>query len=164
MKPLHILLFVSLVFQTTIFSQSTGSVEGTVYDKESGETVIGANVVLMSDPSFGTVTDVFGKYKLDLEPGTHRIVCSFTGMRDTFEIEIIAGKSVPHDVTLVSTIILDDIEVHSSRVADVKDEDIKSMVKIPTALIDNRGDRDISTTLNTYIFFQPAFKKSWNTN
>lgn len=149
MKPLHILLFVSLVFQTTIFSQSTGSVEGTVYDKESGETVIGANVVLMSDPSFGTVTDVFGKYKLDLEPGTHRIVCSFTGMRDTFEIEIIAGKSVPHDFTLVSTIILDDVEVHSSRVADVKDEDIKSMVKIPTALIDNRGDRDISTTLNT---------------
>ena len=55
-------LFVLLSF-TSIFSQ--GTISGTVLDKESGETMISATV-LVEGTDAGEVTDFDGKYQIKL--------------------------------------------------------------------------------------------------
>ncbi len=57
-----------------------GTVRGTVTDP-SGQTVIGANIVLKDEPGIGTVTDLDGAYSLKIErTGTVTLVFSFIGL------------------------------------------------------------------------------------
>jgi hypothetical protein len=68
-------LFVLLSF-TSIFSQ--GIISGTVLDKESGETMISATV-LVEGTDAGEVTDFDGKYQIKIDAGTYDIVFSYVG-------------------------------------------------------------------------------------
>ena len=68
-------LFVLLSF-TSIFSQ--GTISGTVLDKESGETMISATV-LVEGTDAGEVTDFDGKYQIKIDAGTYDIVFSYVG-------------------------------------------------------------------------------------
>ena len=68
-------LFVLLSF-TSIFSQ--GTISGTVLDKESGETMISATV-LVEGTDAGEVTDFDGKYQIKIDTGTYNIVFSYVG-------------------------------------------------------------------------------------
>jgi len=54
-----------------------GLVTGKVVDKETGETLIGANVVYA--PGKGTITDPDGKFKLPLEQGSYQLQVSYVG-------------------------------------------------------------------------------------
>jgi len=68
------------------------TLRGKVTD-ESGETVIGANVVLKSDPSYGTTTDLDGSYTLRLpRSGPEVIIYSFIGL-ESKEISIDARSN-----------------------------------------------------------------------
>ncbi|MDG2418408.1 MAG: TonB-dependent receptor, partial [Saprospiraceae bacterium] len=68
-------LFVLLSF-TSIFSQ--GTISGTVLDKESGETMISATV-LVEGTDAGEVTDFDGKYQIKIDARTYDIVSSYVG-------------------------------------------------------------------------------------
>jgi hypothetical protein len=72
-----LLLLALLQACATLFAQ--GTVRGTITDNK-GETLVGATVVLKSEPGTGTVTDLDGKYSLAIksaEPQT--LVVSFVG-------------------------------------------------------------------------------------
>lgn len=71
------LLLLSASFASVLLAQ--GTVRGKVADK-SGETLIGAAVVLKADPSKGTTTDLDGRYSIALDtPGPHVLVVRFVG-------------------------------------------------------------------------------------
>ncbi len=63
----------------TIASFSQGSITGVINDAQTGEEIIGANVIIVdSDPMIGTITDFSGNFFLDNVPaGTHTIQVSF---------------------------------------------------------------------------------------
>lgn len=78
MKLLSILLLLFLSFQIL---SAQGALEGKVTDKETGEEMIGANVVVTLGDVFiaGIVTDWEGNYRLVLEPGTYDLEVSYQG-------------------------------------------------------------------------------------
>lgn len=115
------LVLASLIGQSAQAQNTTGSISGTVVDSESGETLIGVNVVLEGTLK-GTATDIDGKYTLKaVEPGTYTLVISyisFTTQRIT-GVEINAGESVQMDIILnPETEFLDEIVVTAEVVLD----------------------------------------------
>ena len=76
------LLIVGLIFtSSSIFAQS-GSLEGKITDKNTGETVPFANVVAERNGNqiAGVTTDFDGNYTIKpLDPGTYDLIVSFVG-------------------------------------------------------------------------------------
>lgn len=58
-----------------------GTISGTISDLSTGETLIGANVVI-DGTSTGTSTDFDGKYQFDAPAGTYTIYISYIGYQD----------------------------------------------------------------------------------
>jgi hypothetical protein len=76
MNRLIITLAFIVAFVGFGFSQN-GSITGNVIDKDRGETLIGATIIIEGTTT-GTTTDFDGNYTLKgLTPGTYSIVCSF---------------------------------------------------------------------------------------
>lgn len=82
MKPNHFISACFLFFVATFVSYGqTGTLKGTVTNGKTKETIIGASVILQSDPKIGTITDFNGNYELKLPVGKQSIIFSFTGMQ-----------------------------------------------------------------------------------
>ena len=70
----------------------TGTVKGVVVDT-NGETVIGASVVLKSDKTQGTITDLDGNFSLKLPSRESTLVISYVGMI-TQEVKATVGQTL----------------------------------------------------------------------
>jgi iron complex outermembrane receptor protein len=133
-----------------LYSQENGYFEGTVKDDETGETLIGANIVWKQDPSFGVATDVNGYFSLILKPGSYIFQLSYTGMvTDTVHIQIISGETVTRELSLKPYINqLQGIEVRAGRF-DQRIEDITvSMEIIKPDLIENKNTTAVQNILD----------------
>ena len=117
MKYRLIFIFVILAAIRLGYSQEKGVFEGIVKNKESGETLIGAHVVLKNDRSFGTVTNVNGEYSLPLKPGRYTFLISYTNMQnDTLSVSIKAGETVYKVIELLEYVaVFDEIEIKTEK-------------------------------------------------
>jgi outer membrane cobalamin receptor len=78
-----------------------GVLYGNVSDKLTQETLIGASVVMLQDKARGAATDLDGNYRFQLPVGTHKIICSFTGMKaDTVIVQVFEEKETRWNFTL----------------------------------------------------------------
>jgi len=101
------LLFFSLVilFEATaqVTTNSTkGSIYGTIVDAQTGETLVGVNVVIEGTMT-GRSTDIDGKYVINgIEPGVYTLVASYVSYskQRITNIEVKAGEQVKVDITL----------------------------------------------------------------
>lgn len=84
----------TLLFATQMQAQI--KVTGTVTD-ETKETVIGANVRVKDNPSIGTITDMNGKYTIEVPDAKATLVFSFIGYATK---EVTVGKNRVIDVVL----------------------------------------------------------------
>ncbi|HQG45699.1 MAG TPA: TonB-dependent receptor [bacterium] len=74
-------LICTLILPALLFGAETGKITGKVVDKETGEGLPGANV-LITGTSMGAITDVDGKYvMLNVPAGVYSIRASFVGFR-----------------------------------------------------------------------------------
>ncbi len=78
-KQFRIILLLFFI-SASVFAQDKITVKGTVKDKATGETLIGASVVVKGT-SLGTVTDYNGKYELKDIPRNAVLVYSYVGMK-----------------------------------------------------------------------------------
>lgn len=104
MKKLSLALFLVLFGVSFMVAQRT--VSGMITDKDS-EPLIGASV-LVKGTSVGTVTDIDGKYKIDVPAGSNTLVSSYTGFADQ---EITLGASNVVDITLQEGVLLGEVVV-----------------------------------------------------
>ncbi|MFT3680669.1 MAG: TonB-dependent receptor [Ferruginibacter sp.] len=75
------------------------TVNGTVRDKESGETLIGANVVFSGQAGLGAVTNAYGFYSLSAAEGSYQMIVSFSGYQpDTITVAL--DKNIEQPVAL----------------------------------------------------------------
>ena len=89
MKNQFLLSFFLLFFTLNLFAQ-TGDVRGFVYDKDSGEPLVGANVLLQGT-KMGLSTDIEGFYSLSRVPvGSYTMLVTFIGY-DTSRVAISVG-------------------------------------------------------------------------
>src|SRR3990172_12364266 len=97
-------MFLIIVLAVPAFSQTTGKIAGSVVDKETGETLPGANVIVVGT-SMGAATDMSGEfYILNIPPGTYTIEGQMMGcgpMRMT-DVRVYVNRTVPVDFKMTS--------------------------------------------------------------
>lgn len=82
-------------------------ISGTVTDKQSGEPLIGVNILLVGTSS-GTITDIDGSYQLNVPEGVDQIQFSYTG----YTVQTInLGSSNVVDLSLEAGTLLDEVVV-----------------------------------------------------
>jgi len=115
------LLGFALFLPFQLKAQSTGTITGTVVDAETGETIIGANVVIEGTTT-GASTDIDGKYTIrGIEEGTYTFVFSYISYQKqtVTGVEIVAGEVLTLDVALnTETEELGDVVVTADAILD----------------------------------------------
>lgn len=95
-------LIFALLLLSNLQAQDLGKIVGTVVDAESGETLIGVNVVIKGTLK-GTATDIDGKYTIrNVEAGTYDIEVSYL----SFATQTITGLVVGEGETKTLDVIL----------------------------------------------------------
>jgi TonB-dependent receptor len=110
MSTRHFFLLYFLIVSHVLTAQK-GTLRGSVSDRESGETLIGA-FVTVEGTTTGTVTDLDGNFSLDLPATTYTINVSYVSYAPTI-IENVIIKS--GDVTVLEQVLL------SQKGADLKE-------------------------------------------
>jgi hypothetical protein len=81
------LLFL-LLSSSGLWSQQKYTLSGTVYDSESGETIIGARIAFPSE-SKGVMSNAYGFYSISMPEGTYEITVTYAGyetIKQTLEL------------------------------------------------------------------------------
>lgn len=94
--------FVMVCFGLAIFAQQV-SVSGVVKDGQTGETLIGANIVY--GPTQGTVSNYNGEFSLKLSPGEYTINISYVGYITEVRTITVGSKSVILEIEMSSMTI-----------------------------------------------------------
>ena len=90
-----------------------GRISGTVTDAQTGETLIGVNLIVQGT-AFGAATDVDGRYVIDdLRPGQYNIRASYLGYETTLftGIRVRDGETTTLDVELNEAVLCTEDEV-----------------------------------------------------
>ncbi|MEP6647779.1 MAG: carboxypeptidase-like regulatory domain-containing protein, partial [Saprospiraceae bacterium] len=118
------------------YGQNNHTLNGYIKDKETGETLIGANVHLESDPANGTVTNTYGFYSITLPSGTYRFVFSYLGYQGVTK-EVALDSSRTLNIDLLSGVEMKEVIVSAKE--DEKDDNVQSTsmgrVSLPTEQI-----------------------------
>lgn len=81
-------------------AQESGTVAGTVYDAQSGETLPGASVQIPSE-EVGTATDAEGEFSFDVPPGEYELSASFVGYQEANQsITVESGETTQIEIRL----------------------------------------------------------------
>lgn len=104
MKKYQPLLSLILVLLATAAFAQQGLITGQVTDTETGETLPGVNVVIDGTTN-GTVTDLDGKYRLSLDPGSYDLRFSFISFKTELrtDLKVVAGKTTAINNVSLST-------------------------------------------------------------
>lgn len=130
-------------------SKDNITISGYLKDKESGESLIAANVFLY-DQSMGTITNEYGFYSFTMPKGVQRLYYSYLGYKmDIKEIRLTKDTTINVNlnpsVRLNEILILDNellkIEETSASVTDLTLEKINSMVSLA-------GESDVLSLVN----------------
>ena len=92
MKKIIILLLLTVSATYASFAQN-GRIRGIVYDKETGETLIGA-AVMVEGTSAATGTDIDGAYEVSVAPGTYTVKSTYISYQDQLiqNVEVKSGE------------------------------------------------------------------------
>ncbi|TKC06002.1 TonB-dependent receptor [Pedobacter frigoris] len=146
---LVLLLFIILFSQLSI-AQNKFTVNGTVTDSGTGETLIGASVKLTGKTSGGAVTNSYGFYSVSIPEGNYEASISFIGYK-TIKQSITVSKDIRLNLALVEDNQLTEVVISATK----RDENVSSpqmgLQKINVREINNvpvlLGERDVLKTL-----------------
>lgn len=116
MKTRNNLLIIILLLTSTIaYSQSTGKIVGKVIDANTGEPIVGANIII-EGTNYGAATDIEGEYVIVKVPsGNYNVIASYIGYAKTItkNVQVFADlttnlnfKLTPTAVTLGQEIVV----------------------------------------------------------
>ena len=152
MKILPILL---LFLSASMLAQNKYSLNGTVKDQSSGETLFGATVFLQNS-TIGTTTNEYGFYSLSLEEGKYTLVISYLGFDDVLkEIEIYQDQNLNIELSestdqlqeiILETNNFEDINLRKPQMS-VSKLNVSTIKQMPAVL-------ERLTLLNRYSYFQ----------
>ncbi|MCP5061238.1 MAG: TonB-dependent receptor [Ignavibacteriae bacterium] len=142
-KLKSILILVCIIFAySTMFAGSTGKIAGKVTDANTGEELLGANILILEgSASTGAAADINGEYIIiNLPPGTYKLRISMIGYKslEISDIRVFIDRTVRIDAKLQdATIETDVVMVVATREAVefdrtnsatyVSEEDIKNL-------------------------------------
>jgi outer membrane receptor for ferrienterochelin and colicin len=111
------ILLLIMVFQFNVFAGVTGKLTGTVIDAETGEPLIGVNI-LLEGTVLGSATDIYGRYViLNIPPGSYSVKISYIGYETIIiqEVKIVVDQTTNLDVEMkTQTIEVEEVIVTAS--------------------------------------------------
>lgn len=121
---------------------------GTVTDQESGETLPGVNIV--AGDNLGTVTDLDGYYRIELEPGTYNIIFRFVGYEERYKkIKVEAGDSMELNMVMATeTKDIGLVTVTGSKYKKKIGEEVISIEVLTPEFISNSATTSIDKALD----------------
>jgi len=105
--PLKLILFLLILSQGYFYPQQKGMVTGTVLDSQTGEAIVGANV-LIENTNIGAATDLDGNFRIEnVQPGKYNLIISYISYARTVIKDIVVneGKRTEIKVALQSEAI-----------------------------------------------------------
>lgn len=159
MKTYLLPLFLLLLFNLAEAQSGYQTIKGTIIDKESEMPLIGANIELItSDNSFGTTTDIDGRYYIEnVPPGRHVMQVSYLGYETMTlpNIVVSAGKQVVINLGMEESIIaLDEVIIKAST---PKDKTVNEMATVSARTFSmeevirySGGRNDVSRLVSNY--------------
>lgn len=141
-----------LLFPWFILSSSWGqstpqkfTISGTVYEKGSGETLLGV-VVLHENENIGTTTNAFGFYSMTLPAGEVTLLYRYVGFntqRITFQLD----KNIKQDVYLENISTLSEVVISAEKQERSSEDSRMSTIEIPVDQIKEipalLGEKDV---------------------
>jgi hypothetical protein len=126
MRRSRLLSLALILISITAFAQK-GKLTGKVVDGETGEELIGATVIVEENGQ-GALTDLYGTYTLELEPGTYTLNISYVSFaaQKVEHVEINPGNTVELNVPMSSDTQLEEIIIQAEA---IKDNDV-ALLKI----------------------------------
>lgn len=108
-------LVVLLITSLFSFAQKKYTISGTVRDQRSGETLIGATILLKGNDNYSVLSNGYGFYSITVPQNDYVLLVSFTGYQnDTFRISL--TKDWVKDIFLTPrTTQLDEVVISSRR-------------------------------------------------
>jgi len=144
-------LIISLLFSISTFSQSA-SIYGKITDKESGEELIYANIVLFQNGVFaiGGSTDFEGNYSLPVDPGIYEMRISYTGYVDKKITDILVGtaQKVKLDVIMENPLNLEHAYTPCCCIPLIDQNAAGNLQEINSEDIRNRADKEIKQIIS----------------
>ncbi len=152
-QKVKILLFVfvfGILGFCSAYAQSYVTISGTVKDKKTGETLIGAAVQLENSNNVGTITNEYGFYSLELPEGSHNIVISYVGF-NTVVASLNLATSLIMDIEMDDSNVLQEVVVTAEKKDDnltkpemgVEKLNMADIAKIPVLF----GEKDVLKTI-----------------
>lgn len=147
-KAYSIIFFI--LFQTVAFAQKNVTFNGSVRDEATGETLIGATIILNGTKQIGATTNAYGYYSINLPPGNYDLTVSYVGYSSLMQ-KISFTQDTNLDFKLSASNNLDEIIVNAEKGNNnvvnpqmgVEKLNIKDIKNIPVLF----GERDILKTL-----------------
>ncbi len=123
---------------------------GVVSDATTSEPLVGATVILRSDPSIGGLANLDGVYRIELPEGSHVLICRFSGMiNDTLNIDVMAGGFYSHNFALLPYAhTTGSVEITVGKFDRPLEEITVSIEVIRPEIIENKNTRSIETILD----------------
>lgn len=149
-NTLLFLFFLLFLIPIELRAQKKVNVNGTVRNKSTGESLIGASIKVIGYPQLGTTTNSYGFYALTLTEGWYKIEVSYVGYVSlTKEVNI--KENSKEDFDLDDSNILNEVVISSVRRNEniikpqmgVEKLNIKDVQNIPVLF----GEKDILKTL-----------------
>jgi hypothetical protein len=127
------------------------SINGTVRDKSTGETLIGASVFLLEQRAAGATTNAYGFYSITAPPGNYTLIVSYTGYDpDTIKVSLSGNTSVPINLATIGS-TLEEVVVSSRRKDDNVRMPLMGVQKLSVSEIRNVpvifGEKDVLKTI-----------------
>lgn len=145
MKRKILLISFLITFTFSAFAQKQ-TVSGIVKDSISGETIIGANVVLNGTTS-GTSTDVNGNFALQLNKGKYTLQISFVGYTTILKDIEVTDKPIQLTIVLQSSLVLEGVEIVADY-AKVRETPVAFTTIAPAKIEERLSGQDIPLLLN----------------
>jgi len=144
MKNKILFLSIFLAFSFAAVAQKQ-TVSGVVKDSFLGETVVGANVLIKGTLT-GVVTDIDGKFSIQLEKGKHTLEVSYVGYVTTSKDIVVVDKQV-YVVFDLETIVLDEVSIVGD-VARSRETPVAFTTLLPAKIEERLAGQDIPMLLN----------------
>lgn len=141
----YILAFFFSLFALISLSQNNGEIIGTIKDAITGETIIGATIIL-SDGK-GAVSDIDGNYSITVDSGSHEVKVSFVGYESQSTKIKVANKPVLLNFSLQSK-TLNEVEIVAD-VAKSRETPVAFSLMTSKQIQEELGTRDIPMVLNS---------------
>jgi outer membrane receptor protein involved in Fe transport len=147
-----LLTFTLLLSGVWLMAQTT--LEGVVKDQDLGDVVIGANVKVMKGATVvkGAATDLDGKFRISLDPGTYDVEVSFTGMQPkrVSGVAVLSktANSMPA-IMLTSGNVLADVIIEVYKVPLIKKDETSGGQVLTSDQIKNLPTRSVNQIVAT---------------